>query len=77
MEKAAPNAFAPGRSPRHAVVAVARGLLAVLEPAELAQEGSKILANASTHEVISDERMAQTAARLGRETLPDWKTHGR
>jgi heat shock protein HtpX len=35
METAAPNAFATGRSPRHAVVAITRGLLAVLEPAEL------------------------------------------
>ena len=35
-ETQAPNAFATGRSPKHAVVAVTRGLLAMLEPAELA-----------------------------------------
>ncbi|HXT37178.1 MAG TPA: zinc metalloprotease HtpX [Chloroflexota bacterium] len=36
IETQAPNAFATGRSPKHAVVAVTRGLLAMLEPAELA-----------------------------------------
>jgi len=36
METLAPNAFATGRSPKHAVVAVTRGLMGMLEPAELA-----------------------------------------
>jgi heat shock protein HtpX len=36
METQDPNAFATGRSPKHAVVAVTRGLLGMLEPAELA-----------------------------------------
>ena len=36
IETQAPNAFATGRSPKHAVVAVTRGLLGMLEPAELA-----------------------------------------
>jgi heat shock protein HtpX len=35
METGAPNAFATGRSPKHAVVAVTRGLLQMLEPQEL------------------------------------------
>jgi hypothetical protein len=33
----------------------------------LAQDGSKILANASKHKAMSYERMAQTEARLGRD----------
>jgi heat shock protein HtpX len=36
IESAQPNAFATGRDPAHAAVAVTRGLLAVLEPAEIA-----------------------------------------
>jgi heat shock protein HtpX len=35
MESGMPNAFATGRSPKHAVIAVTRGLLRVLEPQEL------------------------------------------
>src|SRR6185437_11623178 len=35
MEVAAPNAFATGRSPKNAVIAVTRGLLQILEPQEL------------------------------------------
>ena len=35
METAAPNAFATGRGPKHAVVAVTRGLLGVLDRHEL------------------------------------------
>lgn len=35
MEVATPNAFATGRSPKHAVIAVTRGLLQLLEPQEL------------------------------------------
>lgn len=35
MEVGTPNAFATGRSPKHAVIAVTRGLLHLLEPQEL------------------------------------------
>ena len=35
METHVPNAFATGRSPKHAVIAVTRGLLQLLEPQEL------------------------------------------
>src|SRR5215472_7911679 len=35
MESGMPNAFATGRSPKHAVIAVTRGLLQLLEPQEL------------------------------------------
>lgn len=36
IESAQPNAFATGRDPAHAAVAVTRGLLAALDPAEVA-----------------------------------------
>lgn len=45
VEEAAPNAFATGRNPQHAVVAVTRGLLLRLERAEL--EG--VLAHELSH----------------------------
>jgi heat shock protein HtpX len=45
MATAAPNAFATGRSPKHAVIAVTRGLVDLLEPAEL--EG--VLAHEMSH----------------------------
>jgi len=59
MDTAAPNAFATGRSPKHAVVAVTRGLLAVLEPAEL--EG--VLAHEISH-IKNRDMMVVTYASL-------------
>jgi heat shock protein HtpX len=59
METVAPNAFATGRSPRHAVVAVTRGLLQVLEPAEL--EG--VLAHEMSH-IKNRDMMVLTYASL-------------
>lgn len=59
METPAPNAFATGRSTQHAVVAVTRGLLEVLEPAEL----EAVLAHEMSH-IKNRDMMVLTYASL-------------
>ena len=59
METPAPNAFATGRSPKHAVVAVTRGLLALLDPREL----ECVLAHEMSH-VKNRDMMVLTYASL-------------
>lgn len=59
METAVPNAFATGRSPKHAVVAVSRGLLRLLEPAEL----EAVLAHEMSH-IKNRDMMVLTYASL-------------
>lgn len=54
-----PNAFATGRSPKHAVVAVTRGLLNLLEPAEL----ESVLAHEMSH-IKNRDMMVLTYASL-------------
>ncbi|HVA91113.1 MAG TPA: zinc metalloprotease HtpX [Chloroflexota bacterium] len=59
MEVAAPNAFATGRSPKHAVIAVTRGLLHLLEPQEL----EAVLGHEMTH-IKNRDMMVLTYASL-------------
>lgn len=59
MESMIPNAFATGRSPKHAVIAVTRGLLHLLEPAEL----ECVLAHEMSH-VKNRDMMVITYASL-------------
>ena len=59
METPAPNAFATGRSPKHAVVAVTRGLLELLDPREL----ECVLAHEMSH-VKNRDMMVLTYASL-------------
>jgi heat shock protein HtpX len=59
IEATAPNAFATGRSPKHAVLAVTRGLLAMLEPAEL----EAVLAHEISH-IKNRDMMVLTYASL-------------
>jgi heat shock protein HtpX len=59
IEASAPNAFATGRSPKHAVLAVTRGLLAMLEPAEL----EAVLAHEISH-IKNRDMMVLTYASL-------------
>lgn len=56
-----PNAFATGRSPRHAAVAVTRGLLELMDHAEL--EG--VLAHELAHVTNRDVLIATIAATIG------------
>lgn len=59
METPAPNSFATGRSPKRATVAVTRGLLSVLEPAEL----EAVLAHEISH-IKNRDMMVLTYASL-------------
>jgi len=59
MEVAAPNAFATGRSPKNAVIAVTRGLLQILEPQEL----EAVLGHEMTH-IKNRDMMVLTYASL-------------
>jgi heat shock protein HtpX len=59
IEAPAPNAFATGRSPKHAVLAVTRGLLAMLEPSEL----EAVLAHEISH-IKNRDMMVLTYASL-------------
>jgi heat shock protein HtpX len=54
-----PNAFATGRSPKHAVIAVTRGLTQLLEPAEL----ESVLAHEMSH-IKNRDMMVLTYASL-------------
>ncbi len=60
IEDGAPNAFATGRDPNHAAVAVTRGLLQKLEPLEL--EG--VLAHELSHVGNRDTRVATISVLL-------------
>lgn len=59
MEVGTPNAFATGRSPKHAVIAVTRGLLRLLEPQEL----EAVLGHEMTH-IKNRDMMVLTYASL-------------
>jgi heat shock protein HtpX len=59
IEAPMPNAFATGRGPKHAVVAVTRGLLSLLEPAEL----EAVLAHEMSH-IKNRDMMVMTYASL-------------
>ncbi|MGH2411304.1 MAG: zinc metalloprotease HtpX [Chloroflexota bacterium] len=59
MEVGTPNAFATGRSPKHAVIAVTRGLLRLLEPQEL----ESVLGHEMTH-IKNRDMMVLTYASL-------------
>ena len=57
----APNAFATGRSPRHAAVAVTRGALALLEPAELEGVMAHELAHIKNRDTLTSTVAATVA----------------
>jgi heat shock protein HtpX len=59
MQTNVPNAFATGRSPKHAVIAVTSGLLRMLEPAEL----EAVLGHEMTH-IKNRDMMVLTYASL-------------
>jgi heat shock protein HtpX len=59
METQVPNAFATGRSPKHAVIAVTRGLTRLLEPKEL----ESVLAHEMSH-IKNRDMMVLTYASL-------------
>jgi heat shock protein HtpX len=59
MEVMTPNAFATGRSPKHAVIAVTRGILQLLEPQEL----ESVLGHEMTH-IKNHDMMVLTYASL-------------
>ncbi len=59
IETRVPNAFAVGRSPKRAVIAVSRGLLQTLEPAEL----EAVLAHELSH-ILNRDMMVMTYASL-------------
>jgi heat shock protein HtpX len=59
MQTNVPNAFATGRSPKHAVIAVTSGLLRMLEPAEL----ESVLGHEMTH-IKNRDMMVLTYASL-------------
>jgi heat shock protein HtpX len=59
MQTNVPNAFATGRSPKHAVIAVTSGLLGMLEPAEL----ESVLGHEMTH-IKNRDMMVLTYASL-------------
>jgi heat shock protein HtpX len=59
IESHVPNAFATGRSPKHAVIAVTRGIIQLLEPAEL----ESVLAHEMSH-IKNRDMMVLTYASL-------------
>lgn len=59
IESHVPNAFATGRSPKHAVIAVTRGITQLLEPAEL----ESVLAHEMSH-IKNRDMMVLTYASL-------------
>jgi heat shock protein HtpX len=59
METNVPNAFATGRSPKHAVIAVTRGIVTLLEPQEL----ESVLAHEMSH-IKNRDMMVLTYASL-------------
>ena len=61
IESAQPNAFATGRSPRHAAVAVTRGIVQMMTYAEL--EG--VLAHELAHVKNRDILISTIAATIG------------
>jgi heat shock protein HtpX len=60
IDSAQPNAFATGRDPAHAAVAVTRGLLAALEPAEVAA----VIGHELSHVVHRDTLTMTVAATI-------------
>lgn len=60
IESAQPNAFATGRNPAHAAVAVTRGLLGALEPAEVAA----VIGHELSHVVHRDTLTMTVAATI-------------
>ncbi|MCF8468647.1 MAG: zinc metalloprotease HtpX [Sneathiella sp.] len=65
MENAQPNAFATGRNPEHAAIAVTSGLLTLLSTEELAGVLSHELAHVKNHDTLTMTVTATIAGAIG------------
>lgn len=72
-----PNAFATGRNPKHAVVAVTRGILELLSPAELEGVIAHELAHVKNRDILLSSIAAMLAAALAVFARMSMFTRGR